>query len=186
MKITAMAFFLGLISLLSYSRTNAQDRKRTKPEFKKYDEDKDHRLDSTEFANMNADYFPEEEKESDADIQLQVNEFQDTSFGRMDRNGDGNINPEEWQFAQDSIFTDCLREVRFDDYDANTDQVLSSAEFRMALSESTCYEKHGSPPGEKGKMVSPGPQTFRSLDENNDGFIQPSEFKKYTPLKYLK
>lgn len=175
---TLKLFFVMLL-LLTNTVLLAQNDSLPTPDFKKFDTNKDNRLDSTEFKKMNAIYF--QSSDSNQDKQLKMSEFNAYAFKQIDKNKDQNLDREEWQSGRTNLFRDCMDAATFDDADTNGDKIVSISEFRESFSKTNCFASYDARTDGQINVQEMSRQLFKNLDKNGDGAIDEKEFQQYNP-----
>lgn len=147
--------------------------------FADFDTNNDGNLDRTEVPNIYQNNFAE--WDTDDDNLLNQDEFNTTTFSLTDMNDDDGIDTDEWDMGFASFFGN-WNDDDFATFDADSDGILTSAEWNEAFAESDWFGTFDSDDDDMVGEAEWDEGLFGDWDTNDDDMIDEDEFNVFSPF----
>jgi|SRR5690606_3437825 len=145
--------------------------------FGDFDSNQDAVIDRDEFSGIYSSNFSSWDANTDG--ALDDREFYDTTFNRLDTDMDGNLGDEEWNNGFDNVYGDYLGTRDLDQFDADSDGMISGDEYYEGFSQSDFYSSYDVNRDNSIDADEFNESVFTNWDENGDGTLDDAEFERY-------
>ena len=175
--------FLFLLTFISFTVacTNNPEGKTEDSDYGAWDTDADEFIDNDEFRNAfsSSPYYAQ--WNTDDDQTVDRSEFAQGFFRTIDEDGDGTLNAEEWQAAQDAYFGAPSMEdyQTLDTWDQDGDQSVQATEFAQVLEQADYlaeWDENGDEQLDEEEIAN---GVFTMWDTDANGVIEAEEFKEW-------
>lgn len=146
--------------------------------YEDFDTNSDDTVDREEFNQGYGNNFSQWDRNQDGT--LDDREFYETTFNRMDEDGDGMLSQNEWENGYDNLYSDYVGTSDYSLYDEDGDEMISSEEFYMGMSDSDYYNTYDTNRDGSIDQTELSDTVFDTWDENGDGVIDRTEYDSYS------
>lgn len=155
--------------------TNAQNNNNMQTQtFDNYDTNRDRNIDRNEFNERNNQNY--QMWDTNRDNNLDEREYYDYTFRSLDRDGDRDLNQEEWESGRDNVYGDYLDSDDFNQYDRDRNQRMSQDEFDRSMRGTYFYGDMDTNRDRRVDTDEFNQRSFEGMDRNRDDRVDQSEY----------